>query len=95
MPKLVSCFDRRDLNVCPPRDFVAVAMKLSMMVSTQWHSEFVADLASERSWLREFEMMRERWQTRQGCAATNARWALFRCRTGLRNGETVSVVDGC
>ena len=58
MPKLASRFDRCDLNVCPPRDFVAVAMKLLVVVSTQWHGEFVAHLASECSGLCKFEMMR-------------------------------------
>src|SRR3954451_21902156 len=32
-------------------------MELLMMLSAQWHGEFVADLASERSWLGEFEVV--------------------------------------
>ena len=43
-----------------------------MMLSAQWHGEFVADLASERSWLDEFEVVGVARraladQTRLGC----------------------------
>ena len=58
MPKLASRFDRCNLNICPPRDFVAMAMQVAMMFTAQRHGEFVADLASERSGLRKFEVMR-------------------------------------
>ena len=57
LPKLLCRLDRCNLNVCPPRDFVAVAVQVPMMISTQWHGEFVADLASECSRLCKFEMM--------------------------------------
>jgi hypothetical protein len=58
LPKLASRFDRCDLNVCPPRNFVAMAVQIAMMFPAQWNSEFIADLASECSGLRKFEMMR-------------------------------------
>ena len=58
-------------KVCPPRDFVAIAVQVPMMFTAQWHGEFVADLASERSRLRKFEMMRitRRALTDHGTAA--------------------------
>ena len=58
LPKLLCRLYRCNLNVCPPRDFIAMAMQVAMMFPAQWHSEFVADLASECSRLRKFEMMR-------------------------------------
>src|SRR4051812_18041516 len=47
-------------------------MELLMMLSAQWHGEFVADLASERSGLGEFEVVGVARraladQTRLGC----------------------------
>ncbi len=32
-------------------------MKLLVMVPAEWHGKFVADLSSERPWLREFQVM--------------------------------------
>ena len=58
LPKLFCRLDRCDLKVCPPRDFVAIAMQVAMMITAQWHREFVADLASQCSGLRKLQMMR-------------------------------------
>jgi hypothetical protein len=33
-------------------------MQVSMMIAAQRHSELVAHLATERTWLRKFEVMR-------------------------------------
>ena len=79
MPKLASRFDRCNLNVSPPRDFVAMAVQVAMMFPAQWNSEFVADLASERSGLRKFEMMRI---TRRALA-DQARLRRDECEMGL------------
>ena len=79
MPKLASRFDRCDLNVCPPRDFIAVAMKLSMMFPAQWNGEFIADLSSECSGLGKFEMMR----ITRGSLADQARLRGDECEVDL------------
>jgi hypothetical protein len=41
----------------PPRNFVAAAVHLAVMPSTQWNGELIADLSPESSALREPEMM--------------------------------------
>ena len=49
-----------------------------MMDTTDWDSELIADLAPERSWPGEAQMMRicgERPYTRQGYEETNFRWS--------------------
>src|SRR6266403_3963044 len=56
-PKLSCHFERGNLQVGPPRHFVAMAMQLMMVLAAQRHRELVADLASERPRLREFQMM--------------------------------------
>src|SRR5439155_20558176 len=56
-PKLSDHFDRGNLQVGPPRHFVAMAMQLMMVLTAEWHRELVADLASQRPGLREFQMM--------------------------------------
>jgi hypothetical protein len=33
-------------------------MQIAMMVAAQRHSELITDLATERTWLRKFEMKR-------------------------------------
>src|SRR4030081_2378846 len=58
LPKLPSLLDRGNLNVGPPSDLVAMAVQIAMMFAAQWNGEFIADLSSEGSWLRKFEMMR-------------------------------------
>jgi hypothetical protein len=47
----------------PPSHFVAAAVQVMMVLAAQWHGEFVADLASEGSGLREFEMVGIAWRT--------------------------------
>jgi len=44
-------------RVPPPRFFIATAMELTVMRATQRHRELVADLASERTRLREAQMV--------------------------------------
>ena len=58
LPKLFCDLNWCNLNVGPPRDLVAMAMQVAMMFAAQRHGEFVADLASERSGLGKFQMMR-------------------------------------
>ena len=58
LPKVLCHLDRCDLNIGPPRDFVAIAVQVPMMIPAQWHGEFVADPATECSGLRELKMMR-------------------------------------
>jgi hypothetical protein len=58
LPKLPCDLDRNNLLVGPPGDFVAMAMQLLMMLAAEWDRKFVADLASERSRLGKFEVVR-------------------------------------
>ena len=57
LPEVLCHLDRRNLNIGPPRHFVAMAVQFPMMFTAEWHGKFVADLASERSRLGKFEMM--------------------------------------
>ena len=52
----------RHTNIFPPRCFVAAAMDLTMVPTTQWHREFIAHLAAERWALREAQVVSVRWQ---------------------------------
>ena len=45
-------------SVLPPRTFTAAPMDLTVMRTTDRHGEFVTDLATKRTSLREAEMMR-------------------------------------
>src|SRR5882762_3508379 len=56
-PKLSGRFDRGNLQVDPPRHFVAVAMQLMMVLAAQRHGELVADLESQRPGLRELQVV--------------------------------------
>ncbi len=47
LPKILCHLDRCDLNIGPPRDFVAMAVQFPMMFTTQRHGEFIADLAPQ------------------------------------------------
>jgi hypothetical protein len=49
-----------DVELLPPRAFVAAPMQLPMMRTTKRDREFVADLARERAPLRKLEMVRIR-----------------------------------
>jgi hypothetical protein len=52
--------DRRriDARSLPPSDFVAVAMKLTMVSATERNSEFIADFTAKSPALRESQVMR-------------------------------------
>jgi len=65
-PKSAGAEHGIDTSLNPPCGFVAAAMDLAMVASTQGNSEFIADLASKRLQLREAEMVSVR-----GLAATN------------------------
>jgi hypothetical protein len=54
---LPSHFDGLYLEVSPPRDLVAKAVQIPMVLTAQGHGEFVTDLAPEGSWLCKFEVM--------------------------------------
>jgi hypothetical protein len=56
-PKIPSHFDGLYLEVSPPRDLVAKAVQIPMVLTAQGHGEFVTDLAPEGSWLCKFEVM--------------------------------------
>ena len=56
-PEIPSHFDGLYLEVSPPRDLVAKAVQIPMMLTAQGHGELVTDLASEGSWLRKFQVM--------------------------------------
>src|SRR6266478_2740794 len=56
-PKLSRRFQRGNLQVGPPRHFVAMAVQVVMVLAAQRHGEFVADLASEGPRLRELQVV--------------------------------------
>jgi hypothetical protein len=58
LPKIIRHLKRRDLQIAPPRDLVAKAMQLLMMIPAQRHGKFVTDFASKGSWLRKSQVMR-------------------------------------
>ena len=60
-PQLPSFDYRIDSHLQPPHRFVAAAMNLAMVSSTQWHGEFVADRAAERWALRKPHVVGIRW----------------------------------
>jgi hypothetical protein len=57
LPEIFCCFRWGNLEIGPPRDLVAMAMQVQMMIPAQRDGEFVADLASERARLDKFEVM--------------------------------------
>jgi hypothetical protein len=57
LPEVLCHLDRRDLHIIPPRNFVAMAMQILVMVTAERDGKFVADLASERSRLGKFEVV--------------------------------------
>src|ERR1700730_18953902 len=57
LPKLSCRFERGNPQIGPPSHFVAAAVQVMMVLAAERHGEFVADLASQGSGLREFEMM--------------------------------------
>jgi hypothetical protein len=66
VPQLAGDLHGLDPSFLPPSAFIAQAMHKPMMNATQRDREFIAGLASERSWLCEAEMVRVR-----GFAATD------------------------
>jgi len=62
-PKRAGRNGRINPGLAPPCGFIAAAMDLAMMASTQGDSELIADLASKRPVLREVQMMVIRWET--------------------------------
>ena len=78
-PKLSCRFDRGNLQVGPPRHFVALAMQLMMVVAAERHGEFVANLASQGSRLREFQVMGIAWRALADQAGLRA----DECEVGL------------
>src|SRR5271154_2047107 len=48
---------RIDASFFPPCGFIATEMSLAVVTPAQWHGEFVADLARQRTVLREAQMM--------------------------------------
>lgn len=58
VPQLLSNFQRRYFQVCPPRRLVAVLVQLMMMFTTQRDREFVAHLSPHGFRLREFQVVR-------------------------------------
>lgn len=57
-PQPLRNFHRVDALGLPLSLFLAAAMKLAMVDTAQGHGEFIADLASERAWLPEPDVMR-------------------------------------
>jgi len=56
-PQRASRHRRVYASLPPPCGFIATAMDLAMVSSTQWDDELIADLASERPVLSEAQMM--------------------------------------
>ena len=85
VPKLFGSFPRVDFKGFPPRNLIPSLMELPVMAATEWNREFIADFETDGLRLCKAQMMRIagcRPQTRQGCEATNFRWALSRKRLG-------------
>jgi hypothetical protein len=57
-PKLLSGSEGINTGLCPPCEFVTRAVNLAMMTAAKWDDEFVADLTSQGSRLREPQMVR-------------------------------------
>src|SRR5262249_6262504 len=52
------CTDNRvDAGPMPPSCFIAAVMNLTMMSPTEWNSELIADLATERPRLRKAQVV--------------------------------------
>src|ERR1051326_8485307 len=57
-PKLAGRRGRIDAGSRPPTGFIAAAVDLTMMATAEWHSELIADLATEGAALGKAQMMR-------------------------------------
>ena len=62
-PKRASGHGWIDASLSPPCGFIAAAVNLAMMSSTQRHGELIAHLAAECAVLGEAQMMRIRWSS--------------------------------
>jgi hypothetical protein len=60
-PQGTSGKGRVDAGLSPPCRFIATAVNLAMMATTQGHSELIADFAAKRLWLRKPQMMSVCW----------------------------------
>ena len=61
LPKCLSDVHWFDFQTLPPDHFIASLMQLSMMTAAERYGEFVADFKTERSGLREPQVMRIGW----------------------------------
>ena len=68
-PERAGCREWIYSDIPPPRSFITAAMDLTVMPATYRHRKFVTHLATERSRLREPEMVR----IRRPAAANQAR----------------------
>ena len=57
IPKPIGDFQRVDVKVLPPGDFVAALMELAVMAATQWDGELVADFEAQGSRLGKPQMV--------------------------------------
>src|SRR5262249_12727089 len=84
---------RIDAGPDPPSDFIATTMHLTMVSPTEWHSEFVAYLATKCWRLRKSEVMGicrvSATKTRQACLATDFTCARSRMRRAVGKANTV------
>ena len=72
-------------DTSPPRRFVAAAVDLAMMSSTERNRELIAHLAAERrGWAKRrwWASAGRRSQTKHGCLATDLTWFRSRTRRG-------------
>ena len=57
-PKLFGDFERLDLEIFPPHDFIAGLVQLAVMTAAKWDGELIAHFEAKRSGLRKAKMMR-------------------------------------
>jgi len=58
---LLRRFERIDIHLMPPFEFVAALVEFTMVRTTERHGELVVYLAPERALLRKLKMVRIRW----------------------------------
>ena len=101
LPEVLCNRDRRNLHIGPPGHFVAMAVQIPVMFTTQRDGKFVADLAPERSRLGKFEMMgiaRRALADQAGLRCHKREMGLVALAAGLRQrgGQFGSwLVQGC
>lgn len=57
-PRLLGDFERVDLEIAPPRHFIAGLVQLAVMTAAKWDCKLIAHFEAERSGLRKAKMMR-------------------------------------